>query len=72
MVLALCEPFTLLTEAIARHAGQLLGEAGSSATIDALVVAEAIGLQPSVVLTSDPDDLGRLLGARPGVLVERV
>lgn len=61
-----------LDEATARLAGQMLARARSNATVDALVAAEAVGSKPSVVLTSDPDDLGQLLEGWPGVLVQRV
>jgi hypothetical protein len=72
LVLAQTEPRYPLTELIARHAGQLLGAARSSSTIDALVVAEALDCAPSVVWTSDPADIRQLLGDRPGVIVEPV
>jgi len=54
-------------EQLARHAGRLLGKAGSDATIDALVAATAVagldrhGATHCVVLTSDPHDLRVLL-----------
>lgn len=51
---------------IARHAGELLGVAGLSGhrcAIDAVVAATALEVErPVVLLTSDPDDLGRLAG----------
>ena len=65
-------------EPLARHAGRLLGQAGSDSTIDALVAAKALtatnrqGGGRSVLLTSDPDGLERLLAADRGVLVVRV
>jgi predicted nucleic acid-binding protein len=50
---------------IARRAGELLGQTGLSGhrcAIDAVVAATALGLQrPVVLLTSDPDDLNRLV-----------
>jgi predicted nucleic acid-binding protein len=61
------EPSRPLDEPTARLAGVLLGEANSSSTIDALVMAEALTLAPSVVVTSDPTDLRLLLGERRGV-----
>jgi predicted nucleic acid-binding protein len=51
---------TPVDEAIGRVARGLLGVAGSDATVDALVVASAIRLGGSVVLTGDPDDLHSL------------
>ncbi len=54
-------------EQLARHAGRLLGKAGSEATIDAFVAATAVavlerhGANHCVVLTSDPHDLRMLL-----------
>lgn len=46
-----------------RTAGRLLGSARSTATADALVVAQAVEAGGAHVLTGDPDDLERL--ARP-------
>ncbi|MFG1951320.1 type II toxin-antitoxin system VapC family toxin [Micromonospora sp. NPDC048830] len=50
---------------LGRRAGELLGEAGLSGhrrAIDALVAATALELsRPVVLLTSDPDDLSRLV-----------
>jgi len=49
-------------EAIARRAGRLRYLAKTDDGIDALVAAAAVGDgSPAVVLTSDPDDLDRLL-----------
>jgi predicted nucleic acid-binding protein len=44
-----------------RRAGTLLGRTGGRNTADALVAAEALDARGSVVLTSDPGDLGALL-----------
>ncbi|MGQ0617331.1 MAG: PIN domain-containing protein [Acidimicrobiia bacterium] len=57
-------------EAIGRTAGCLLGEAGSSATVDAVVVATAVEAGGAVVLTGDPDDLGALAGDHREVVIE--
>jgi predicted nucleic acid-binding protein len=60
-------------EQLARAAGRLLGNAGSDATIDAVVGATALAAQARhdaarcVVLTSDPADLGALLANHPAV-----
>jgi hypothetical protein len=54
---------------IALAAGRLLGEARMSATVDALIAAEAIRGGPCVVLTADPGDLAALVGKRPYVQV---
>lgn len=72
LVLAQTSPQHPLTERIARNAGELLGAARSAATIDALVVAEAIECAPAVIFTSDVGDLTALLGNRPGVTIEAV
>lgn len=54
-----------VTAEIARRAGELLGKTGLSGhrcAIDALVAATALELErPVVLLTSDPDDLARLV-----------
>ena len=50
---------------VARRAGELLGATGLSShrcAIDAVVAATALGLErPVVLLTSDPDDMSRLV-----------
>lgn len=71
MTLAQFEPHPPLVEATARLAGALLAAARSNSTIDALVVAEAINRQPSLLVTSDVADLAPLLDGRPGVSLER-
>ncbi len=57
--------------AIAILAGNLLGRnrLDSRHAVDAFVAATALGASPAVVLTGDPDDLTRLIGDDPGVLV---
>lgn len=72
LVLAQTSPQHPLTEAIARSAGQLLGTARSSSTVDALVVAEALDCAPAMIWTSDPTDLRQLLGDRHGVTIEQI
>lgn len=54
---------------LARVAGELLGTAGLDDAADAQVVAEAIRSGPSILLTSDPDDITRLAGGRSDVRV---
>ena len=60
------------TEEMARTAGGLLGASASAATVDALVVAQAIHSTGAVILTSDPDDLGRLATRHPEVVVHSI
>jgi len=57
---------------IARIAGKLLASAGldSCAAVDALVVATAISLGATLVLTSDPDDLSLLAMNHPAVVIQ--
>jgi predicted nucleic acid-binding protein len=54
-----------VTEAIARRAGELLGTTGLSGhrcAIDAVVAATALDMErPAILLTSDPDDLNKLV-----------
>ena len=60
-------------EAIARRAGQLRYLAKTDDGIDALVAAAAVGDgSPAVVLTSDPDDLERVLQNERQVSVRAV
>ena len=58
----------------AMRAGVLLGRTGLADAVDAIVVAEASGV-PTTIVTSDPDDIGRLVDADEagrGVYVEAV
>lgn len=57
-------------EATGRVAGALLGATGSDATVDALVVADAIERGGGVILTGDPNDLGRLAEGRSEAVIE--
>jgi predicted nucleic acid-binding protein len=54
-----------VTEGIARRAGELLGATGlpgHRCAIDAVVAATALDVErPVVLLTSDPDDLNKLV-----------
>jgi hypothetical protein len=60
-------------EAIARRAARLRYRAKTDDGIDALVAATAAAdTSPCVLLTSDPDDLERLLADEPHVSVVRV
>jgi predicted nucleic acid-binding protein len=55
-------------DSLARDAGEALGRARGSDTIDALVMASA-AKRGDAVLTSDPDDLRRLKAQFPRVRV---
>ena len=72
LVTAQMSPQHQLTDEIARAAGRLLGDAKSSSTIDALVVAEALDCAPAIIWTSDPADLRSLLGDHRGVTIEPI
>jgi predicted nucleic acid-binding protein len=50
------------TESVGRAAGTACAKAGTSDVVDAIVVMTAL-VTNSVVVTSDPDDLGRLASA---------
>lgn len=56
-------------EPVGRTAGSLLRVSGSTATVDAVVVASALAAGGGVVLTGDPDDLGLLAVDHPQVVV---
>jgi len=62
--------------ALGRTAGELLGLAGLSGhrcTIDALLAAVALGQpRPVVLLTSDPDDMRRLIDEPGRPRAERI
>lgn len=57
-------------ELIGRSAGKLLAGCGSSATVDAIVVATAVEAGGAVVLTGDPDDLGALRTGHDQVIIQ--
>jgi predicted nucleic acid-binding protein len=57
-------------EVHSRIAGQLLGSAGSSSTVDALVVAQAVEAGGAQILTGDREDLERLAAAHPEVWIQ--
>lgn len=59
-------------EAHGRTAGRLLGTADSTATVDALVVAQAVEAGGAQVLTGDPDDLEPLARPHPEVWVQEL
>ncbi len=58
------------TEEVARTAGRLLGQARSAATIDAMVIAQAVHAGGAHVLTSDAGDLDRLAAPHPEVWIQ--
>lgn len=61
---------TLPTEpGTGRLAGALLGRTRGRNTVDALVAAECAVVRGSVLLTSDPEDLGILLADHPVTVV---
>lgn len=55
-----------------RTAGRLLGTTSSTATADALVVAQAVEAGGAQVLTGDEEDLRRLAGDHPEVWIQRL
>lgn len=65
-----------VTAQVARRAGELLGATGLSGhrcAIDAIVAATALGLErPIVLLTSDPDDMNRLVEEPDRPKAERI
>lgn len=72
MVLAAIDVIPPVTEAVARLAGALLGHAKLDATLDALLVAEAVGRAPAVIITTDPNDMRRLAAEHPDVVVRAI
>ena len=51
------------TAELAKRAGELRSTSGVVDVVDAIVVAEAVAARPSLILTSDPDDIRRLIEA---------
>ena len=72
MTLAEFAPHRALDEPVVRIAGRLLAATRGSNTIDAIVAAEALADAPTLLYTSDPDDLSRLLAGHSGVVVVAV
>lgn len=66
-VLGSVDQFAPTSVSIARDAGELLGRAGQSAAVDAIVAAEALVGAPAAVLTSDPGDIAALVEAGGGL-----
>jgi hypothetical protein len=63
-----------LQRAPARTVGSVLAAAGAGSgdVADAHVIAAAVEAGGGVVLTGDPDDLERLAGGHPGLVVQAV
>lgn len=68
-VLKAVGPVPPAREVHGRIAGQLLGAARSAATMDALVVAQAVEAGGAHILTGDREDLERLAALHPEVWV---
>ncbi len=58
-----------IDEMVGRRAGALLGRAGRSDTVDAIVVAEAIDAGGAEILTGDATDLTALANGEPSVTI---
>ena len=69
-LLKTCDVDPIVSEAVARRAGQLRARARRGSAVDALVVA--IAEPGGTVLTGDPDDLEALAAFSDGVVIERV
>jgi predicted nucleic acid-binding protein len=63
---------TSVDQRLARRAGELLGRTGLNDAVDALVMAEASRSGPSLLLTSDPDDMNVLAPDTKSVHVVRI
>lgn len=57
---------------VARRAGELLAQSGSSDAVDAIVAAEALLSVPALILTSDARDIMRLIEGQPDAAAVRV
>lgn len=68
-VLKAVGPVPPAREVHGRIAGQLLGAARSAATMDALVVAQAVEAGGAHILTGDREDLERLAAPHPEVWI---
>jgi hypothetical protein len=54
-----------MTPQLARQAGVLLGRTRTTDVVDAFVVAEALRILPTLILTSDPRDIRLLVQSDP-------
>ena len=61
-----------IDETVGRRAGALLGRAGRSDTVDAIVVAEAIEAGGAEILTGDAGDLAALANGERSVTIHSV
>ena len=57
---------------VARRAGDLLASSHATDAVDAIVAAEALLASPSLILTSDPEAISRLIEGQPGAADIRV
>jgi len=64
-IFKMAKRLTPTSEEVARRAGELLGRTGKRDAVDAIVAAEALDSAPSMIITSDPDDLTRLTDGDP-------
>jgi predicted nucleic acid-binding protein len=71
-LLAKADEVLAADEAVARSAGALLAASQSSATIDAIVVAHAVRIGQSLILTSDPRDMHMLLPRGASVQIQAI
>lgn len=71
-VLKAIDRVPVATEDVGRLAGRLLGQAGSSSTVDALVVAQAVLAGGAQILTGDVKDLEPLAERHPEVWIQRL
>jgi predicted nucleic acid-binding protein len=53
------------SEQIARRAGELQAKVSTTDVVDAIVAAEALASVPALIMTTDPDDISRLLEGEP-------
>lgn len=60
----------VVDDAIGGTAGQLLDKSGSTATVDAIVVATAVEAGGGIMFTGDPGDLCVLAAGHPEVIIE--
>jgi predicted nucleic acid-binding protein len=68
-VLTAVDRVEVVDERIGRRAGDLLGHARATATIDAIVVATAIEVGGAAILTGDPSDLRVFAAGHPTVVI---
>ncbi len=64
------DKFSVRLRELLDELAEQLGPPDEGMVAEAVAELTALSAAPAVVLTGDPDDLGRLIGEDPGVIVQ--